>query len=189
MVGLRDLNPRSPGPKQLTELFSNIFRSFLAPFIPEKLLFKTLVSTVSMCSKPGYGQICGQNRFPYAGCTPTYGKIFYGDRIAERSHDCSSDKQGSQDRISVKICASIIKEKHLNLGHCYRLCYIYVSTTKMLSFFSMIRAISSSSIKRTFFPPSFARKRRVPFNELSKYCGAITAISSARLSFKPCSTN
>ena len=22
--------------------------------------FKTLVSTVSMCSKPGYGQICGQ---------------------------------------------------------------------------------------------------------------------------------
>jgi len=46
------------------ELFSNIFRFFLAPFIPEKLLFETLVSTVSMYSKPGYGQICGQNRFP-----------------------------------------------------------------------------------------------------------------------------
>lgn len=60
----RDSNSRHPGPKQLTELFSNIFRSFLAPFIPEKLLFETLVSTVSMCSKPGYGQICGQKPLP-----------------------------------------------------------------------------------------------------------------------------
>ena len=42
------------------ELFSNIFRSFLAPFIPEELLFETIVSTVSVCSKTGYGQICGQ---------------------------------------------------------------------------------------------------------------------------------
>lgn len=51
-------------PKKLWELFSNNFRSFLAPFIPEKLLFETLVSTVSMCSKPGYGQICGQKPLP-----------------------------------------------------------------------------------------------------------------------------
>ena len=60
----RDSNSRHPAPKKLWELFSNIFRSFLAPFIPEKLLFRTLVSTVSMCSKPGYGQICGQKPLP-----------------------------------------------------------------------------------------------------------------------------
>ena len=60
----RDSNSRHPGPKKLWELFSNIFRSFLAPFIPEKLLFRTLVSAVSMCSKPGYGQICGQKPLP-----------------------------------------------------------------------------------------------------------------------------
>ena len=56
----RDSNSRHPGPKKLWELFSNIFRSFLAPFIPEKMLFETLVSTVSMCSNLRYGQICGQ---------------------------------------------------------------------------------------------------------------------------------
>ena len=56
----RDSNSRHPAPKYLVELFSNIFCSFLAPLIPEMLLFKTLVSTVSMYSKPGYGQICGQ---------------------------------------------------------------------------------------------------------------------------------
>ena len=55
-----DSNSRRLDPKQLTELFSNIFRSFLASFIPERMLFETLASTVSMCSKPGYGQICGQ---------------------------------------------------------------------------------------------------------------------------------
>ena len=60
----RDSNSRHPGPKKLWELFYNIFRSFLAPFISEKLLFKTLVSTVSMYSKPGYGQICGQKPLP-----------------------------------------------------------------------------------------------------------------------------
>ena len=58
--GRQDLNLRLLAPKKLWELFSNNFRSFLAPFIPENLLFETLVSTVSMCSKPGYGQICGQ---------------------------------------------------------------------------------------------------------------------------------
>ena len=60
----RDSNSRHPGPKNLWELFSNNFCSFLTPFIPEKLLFETLVSAVSVCSKPGYGQICDQNRFP-----------------------------------------------------------------------------------------------------------------------------
>ena len=56
----RDSNSRHPAPKKLWELFSNIFRSYLAPFIPEMLLFETLVSTVSMCSKIEYGQKCGQ---------------------------------------------------------------------------------------------------------------------------------
>ena len=60
----RDSNSRHPGPKYLVELFPKIFRSFLAPLIPEMLLFKTLVSTVSMYSKPGYGQICGQKPLP-----------------------------------------------------------------------------------------------------------------------------
>jgi len=61
------------------ELFSNIFHSFLAPFIPEMLLFETLVSTVSMCSKPGYGQICGQNRFPeiWATFRQIQGAVFF----------------------------------------------------------------------------------------------------------------
>ena len=60
----RDSNSRHSAPKYLVELFSNIFRSFLAPFIPEKLLFETLVSVVSMYSKPSYGQICGQKPLP-----------------------------------------------------------------------------------------------------------------------------
>ena len=60
----RDSNSRHPGPKKLWELSSNNFHSFLAPFIPEKLLFETLVSAVSMYSKPGYGQICGQKPLP-----------------------------------------------------------------------------------------------------------------------------
>ena len=56
----RDSNSRHPAPKELLELFSNIFRSFLVPFIPEKILFRTLVSTVSVYSKAVYGQKCGQ---------------------------------------------------------------------------------------------------------------------------------
>ena len=60
------------------ELFSNKFRSFLAPFIPEKLIFETLVSTVSMYSKPGYGQICGQKPLPQISgdCSPNPGSGF-----------------------------------------------------------------------------------------------------------------
>ena len=38
------------------ELFSNNFCSFLAPFIPEKLLFRTLVSTVMLLTA------CGQDK-------------------------------------------------------------------------------------------------------------------------------
>ena len=56
----RDSNSRHPAPKELLELFSNIFRSFLALFIPDKLLFETLVSTASACSEAVYGQKCGQ---------------------------------------------------------------------------------------------------------------------------------
>ena len=55
----RDSNSRHPAPKELLELFSNNLCSFLAPFIPDKLLFRTLVSTVSVCSKTEYGQKCG----------------------------------------------------------------------------------------------------------------------------------
>ena len=36
----------------------------LERFAPEMLLFETLISTVSMCSKPGYDQICGQKPLP-----------------------------------------------------------------------------------------------------------------------------
>ena len=60
----RDSNSRHPAPKARLELFSNIFRSFLVPFIPEKLLFETLVSTVSACSETEYGQQCGQKPLP-----------------------------------------------------------------------------------------------------------------------------
>ena len=56
----RDSNSRHPAPKELLELFSNLSRSFLALFIPEKLLFETLFSTVSVCSEAVYGQKCGQ---------------------------------------------------------------------------------------------------------------------------------
>ena len=43
-----------------TETYFEPFSLRLERFAPEKLLFRTLVSTVSMYSKPGYGQICGQ---------------------------------------------------------------------------------------------------------------------------------
>ena len=61
--------------------------------------------------------------------------------------------------------------------------------TSIAEFPSISRATSSNSINITFFPPSFAKKRSVPLKELSKYCGAITAIRSTRLSTNPCSTN
>ena len=60
----RDSNSRHPAPKYLVELFSNLFRSFLAPFIQESMLFETLVSTVSVYSKTEYGQQCGQKPLP-----------------------------------------------------------------------------------------------------------------------------
>ena len=59
----RDSNSRHPGPKEILELFSNNFCFSLTLFIPEMLLSRTLVSDASMCSKPSYGQIYGQNRF------------------------------------------------------------------------------------------------------------------------------
>ena len=60
----RDSNSRHPGPKEPVELFSNIFCFFLLLFVPEMLISRTLVSTSSMCSKPSYGQICGQKPLP-----------------------------------------------------------------------------------------------------------------------------
>ena len=60
----RDSNSRHPAPKGLLELFSNNFRSVLASFIPDKLLFRTLVSTASACSEAVYGQKCGQKPLP-----------------------------------------------------------------------------------------------------------------------------
>ena len=59
------VSSRHPAPKYLVKLFSNLFGSFLVLFVPEKLLFETLVSTVSVCSEASYGQQCGQiQRFP-----------------------------------------------------------------------------------------------------------------------------
>jgi hypothetical protein len=36
----------------------------LSTFVPEMILFKTLSSTASACSKPSCGQICGQKPLP-----------------------------------------------------------------------------------------------------------------------------
>lgn len=88
------------------ELSSKNFRSFLAPFIPEKLLFETLVSTVSMYSKPGYGQICGQKPLPWnlGNFTPDPGSGFlcaivaYSAALIKSFHvqkmDCYKQRKG-----------------------------------------------------------------------------------------------
>ena len=60
----RDSNSRHPGPKELYELFSNLFCSFLLLSAPNTVLFEPDRSTVSTCSEPVYGQNCGQNPLP-----------------------------------------------------------------------------------------------------------------------------
>ena len=90
----RDANSRHPAPKELLELVSNIFCSVLAPFIPEKLLFRTLVSTISVCSEASYGQQCGQiQRLPGS-------KVNRGAFFPLRCGDCSFEK-GIRQVISV----------------------------------------------------------------------------------------
>ena len=86
----RDSNSRHPAPKGRLELFSNIFRSFLAPFIPESMLFETLVSTVSVYSKTGYGQKCGQNQ-PHPGSRLNRGVVCF-----LRCGDCSLENENRQ---------------------------------------------------------------------------------------------
>ena len=86
----RDSNSRHPAPKELVELFSNIFVFFLAPFIPEKLLFRTIVSTVSACSEAKYGQQCGQiQRLP--GSNENRGAFCF-----LRCGDCSLENENRQ---------------------------------------------------------------------------------------------
>ena len=59
-----DSNSRHLDPKELMDLFSNLFCSFLALSVPKTVLSEPVLSTVSTCSEPVYGQKCGQNRFP-----------------------------------------------------------------------------------------------------------------------------
>ena len=91
--------------------FSNIFRSFLAPFIPEKLLFETLVSTVSMCSKPGYGQICGQKPLPQIS-----GNFLPRSRKRFSLCHCSLQSSFNQVISACKNCTAINKEKRISRG-------------------------------------------------------------------------
>ena len=59
-----DSNSRHLEPKELEELFSNLFCSFLVLSAQNSVLSEPVRSTVSTHSKVVYGQICGQNRFP-----------------------------------------------------------------------------------------------------------------------------
>jgi len=96
----------------------------LAPFIPEKLLFETLISTVSMCSKPGYGQICGQKPLPEDSGShrrsPRKRFICSEDLVKAvlpipesglRLPDCTFQLPHCQVISSVKNCTAINKEK------------------------------------------------------------------------------
>ena len=74
----RDSNSRHPGPKELMDLFSNLFCSFLVLSAQITMLSGTLRSAVSTCSRAVYGQKCGQNRFPQFAATfqPSLGSGF-----------------------------------------------------------------------------------------------------------------
>ena len=52
----RDSNSRHPGPKELMELFSNLFCSFLVLSAQIPVLSEPVLSTVSTCSRAVYGQ-------------------------------------------------------------------------------------------------------------------------------------
>ena len=86
----RDSNSRHPAPKELEELFSNLFGFILAPFIPEKLLFRTLVSIVSVCSESVYGQKCGQIQLLPGS------KLNRGAFCLLRCGDCSLENENRQ---------------------------------------------------------------------------------------------
>ena len=60
-----DSNSRRLDPKELMDLFSNLFCSFLVLSAQITMLSGTLRSAVSTCSRAVYGQKCGQNRFPH----------------------------------------------------------------------------------------------------------------------------
>ena len=86
----RDSNSRHPAPKARLELFSNNFRSVFASFIPEKLLFETLFSTVSVYSKTEYGQQCGQIQ------TLPSSKVNRGAFCLLRCSDCNLENENRQ---------------------------------------------------------------------------------------------
>jgi hypothetical protein len=58
------LEPAASWSQTIIKIFFRLFSPFLALFAPKKILFDTLVSTVSTCSEVVYGQRCGQKRFP-----------------------------------------------------------------------------------------------------------------------------
>ena len=80
----RDSNSRHPGPKELMELFPNLFCSFLVLSAQVTMLSGTLQSAVSTCSRAVYGQKCGQNRFPQISgdCPPIQEAVFVCDIVA-----------------------------------------------------------------------------------------------------------
>ena len=59
-----DSNSRHLDPKELMELFPNLFCSFLVLSVPNTVLSEPDRSTVSTCSEPVYGQKCGQKPLP-----------------------------------------------------------------------------------------------------------------------------
>ena len=70
--------------KELMELFSNLFCSFLTLSAPNTVLSEPVLSTASTCSEPVYGQKCGQNRFPQFAATfqPSLGSGFVCEIVA-----------------------------------------------------------------------------------------------------------
>ena len=122
----RDSNLRHPAPKKLWELFSNIFRSFLAPSIPEKLLFRTLVSTVSVYSKPSYGQICGQKPLPLKSR-----QLFA--RSGKRFCLCHCSLQSSFNQVisACKNCTAINKEKSFATTEEIKGSFLHVGTREL----------------------------------------------------------
>ena len=155
------------------ELSSNNFRSFLAPFIPEKLLFRTLVSTVSVYSKPSYGQICGQKPLPLKSR-----QLFA--RSGKRFCLCHCSLQSSFNQVisACKNCTAINTEKSFATTEEIKGSFLHVGTRELDYFIEeccqMINIIMSSenNAKRQALHNIMARcihHFEFPFTELYSY--------------------
>ena len=100
----RDSNSRHPGPKELMELFPNLFCSFLVLSAQVTMLSGTLQSAVSTCSRAVYGQKCGQILMLPERCSCTPHSVvtcrsapLSGEQFAFlRCRDCSLEWGSSQ---------------------------------------------------------------------------------------------